>query len=222
MDNVQYYVNFICLLFVFLLQNVFYIYSSWRLYFKQKMIVKESQSTESNLTIWWMRWFILLYTILIVLLYLFLIKPLIPGKVIFRLFTLAYVSAIIYYGRNNYKFEIETAKTDQQDNEKRSELKNTLIQYMDTEQPYLQQDLTLKELAHKIDTNSKYLSHLINKEFACNFSSFINTYRINEAKRLLSDPAYNIYTIESIAKMTGFKSKSTFNSTFKKLSLIHI
>ena len=87
---------------------------------------------------------------------------------------------------------------------------------METEKPYLELDLNIKSLAHRINTNNKYLSYLVNKEFNTNFSSYINSYRIEEAKKLLSDEKYNIYTIESLAKMTGFKSKSTFNAVFKK------
>lgn len=208
------YVNFISLLFVFLVQNVFYLLYAWRLYYSEKIILKESQNKETNLTIKWMKSFILLYTILIILLYLSI--PITELKFLFRIFTVVYVSLIIYFGRNNYKFVLENIKSETLDETKRSEIKKRLMTFIESDQPYLDQNLTVISLAHSINTNSKYLSYLINKEFDCNFSSFINKYRIEKAKKLLSNSENDIYTIESISSMTGFKSKSTFNATFKK------
>ena len=51
-----------------------------------------------------------------------------------------------------------------------------------------------------------------------NFSSFINGYRITKAKKLLVDTANGRYTIEGLAEMPGFKSKSNFNAAFKKFT----
>ncbi len=210
------YCNFISLFFVFLLQNIYYIFNSTKFYRQERVILKESQSKASNMTLRWMGIFILLYSILIVLLYLFQLKPLLPGKVAFRLFTLMYIGAIVYYGSNNYQFIIENIKGKTLDDQKILQIKSELVEFMESEKPYLDNNISLSVLAQDIGTNNKYLSYLINKEFGLNFSSFINNYRIEEAKKLLADPKNNIYTIESIAEKTGFKSKSAFNSAFKK------
>lgn len=215
-ETIMRYCNFISLFFIFLLQNVFFIFSAWRHYNEQKFILDNTESKKSNFTLKWMWSFIMLYTILITMLYLFLLSPLFPGKVIFRIFTLFYVGAVIYFGSKNYEFILENKQTQQLDDGKREKLKHVLIQYMKENKPHLNNELTLNKLAHELGSNSKYLSYVINKEFECNFSSFINSHRINEAKSYLSDPQKNIYTIESIAQMTGFKSKSAFNSAFKK------
>lgn len=215
-QNVLMYCNFVSIFFIFLLQNIFYVSNSWSLYKKQKIILKESQSEESNLTLNWMRWFIVLFTILIASLYLFQLKPLFPGKFIFRIFTLLYVGVIIYYGSKNYKFLPKNPQSQELGDNKRAELKKVLLDYMEDNKPHLNQNLTLSVLATELNINSKYLSYIINKEFNCNFSTFINAYRVTEAKDYLSDPSKNIYTIESIAQMTGFKSKSAFNYAFKK------
>jgi len=52
--------------------------------------------------------------------------------------------------------------------------------------------------------------------FGRNFCDFINVYRIEESKRLLSDPVRGERSILDIAYEVGFNSKSTFNSAFKK------
>ena len=212
------YCNFISLFFIFLIQNIFYIFNSWRFYTVQKVILQGSQSKESNMTLRWMAIFILLYSIVILLLYLFQLKPLLPGKLIFRLFALAYVGIIIYYGSNNYQFILEKIKGENLDGQKIFEIKTKLVHYMENEKPYLDYNISLTTLAQSIGTNNKYLSYLINKEFGLNFSSYINNYRIEAAKDLLSNPENDIYTIETIAEMTGFKSKSAFNAAFKKIT----
>ena len=48
--------------------------------------------------------------------------------------------------------------------------------------------------------------------------SYINHFRINSAKELLKNAEYEHYTIEAIGGMSGFKSKSAFNSAFKKIT----
>ncbi len=71
-------------------------------------------------------------------------------------------------------------------------------------------------LSNLINTNKSYISQIINEKFEKNFSSFINEYRIKEARKLLSPQKNWGITIESIAKSVGFKSISAFNTTLKK------
>ncbi len=81
---------------------------------------------------------------------------------------------------------------------------------------FLRSDLTLNMLAKKCQTNSSYLSRLINEVYHTNFSGFINQLRIREAQRLMGDAKYTSYSIEGIASTVGFKTKSVFNTAFKK------
>jgi len=50
----------------------------------------------------------------------------------------------------------------------------------------------------------------------CNFVTFINSYRIEEAKKILISNNYSNYTIEAVSEIVGFNSKSAFNNAFKK------
>ena len=81
---------------------------------------------------------------------------------------------------------------------------------------YLKNDFTLNELANLLGTNRRYVSQVINERFEQNFNSFINSFRVKAAMRILSSSDYKKYTIETIAKMVGFKSVSAFNNAFKK------
>ena len=78
--------------------------------------------------------------------------------------------------------------------------------------------LTLSSTAKKTDTNSKYLSQIINDRYASHFPNFINQLRLEEAQRLLSDKNLNYLTIEGIAEQAGFRSKSVFNTFFKQVT----
>jgi AraC-like DNA-binding protein/tetratricopeptide (TPR) repeat protein len=78
-------------------------------------------------------------------------------------------------------------------------------------------DLTIDKLARKLSTNRTYLSQLINEEYHKTYSDFINEYRLKQAMILLSDPVLsNRYSIDAIAKESGFNNISTFNSLFRK------
>lgn len=81
---------------------------------------------------------------------------------------------------------------------------------------FLKSDLTLNVLARKCSTNSTYLSRLINLEYHTNFSNFINEMRIRESQRMMADKKYQAYSIEGFSSEAGFKSKSVFNTAFKK------
>ncbi|MDP2302215.1 MAG: helix-turn-helix domain-containing protein [Ignavibacteria bacterium] len=93
-----------------------------------------------------------------------------------------------------------------------------LAESMEDEKPYLNENLTLKELANKLETTPNNLSQIINEKFNKNFYEFINEYRINEVKSLLADPKYSHYSMLGIAFECGFNSKSTFNSVFKQFT----
>jgi YesN/AraC family two-component response regulator len=91
---------------------------------------------------------------------------------------------------------------------------NSLIH---NEKVYLETDLTLEKICKKLSTNRSYLSQIINDHYQDNFNSFINKFRINEARRLLSDSKYNNISVQGIGSMAGFSSKVTFYQHFKEI-----
>ena len=86
---------------------------------------------------------------------------------------------------------------------------------MNQEKLYLNPSLTLAEIALKLDIHPIYVSQIINETFNQNFREFLNTYRIEESKRLLVQETQNL-NILGIALDAGFNSKSAFNRAFKK------
>ncbi|WP_103069145.1 helix-turn-helix domain-containing protein [Aquimarina sediminis] len=76
--------------------------------------------------------------------------------------------------------------------------------------------LGLDSMAKKLKISGNYLSQLVNKLSGHNFTDYVNGYRIEDAKSKLRNPKFINYTIISIALESGFNSKSTFYSAFKK------
>ena len=95
-------------------------------------------------------------------------------------------------------------------------LLNKLLQIMQEEKPYLDSNLKIQHLAEKAGVSSHHLSQIINENLNQNYADFVNSYRINEAKRLLLSPEYEQEKILSIAFDAGFQNKATFNVSFKK------
>ncbi|APD06602.1 hypothetical protein UJ101_01073 [Flavobacteriaceae bacterium UJ101] len=76
---------------------------------------------------------------------------------------------------------------------------------------------TLNKLASEFNTNSTYLSKVINHKKGISFSNYINSLRIEYIlKRLREDKIFRNYTIKAIAEETGFSSAQSFSRTFKK------
>lgn len=96
------------------------------------------------------------------------------------------------------------------------ELKAQLLQLMELEHPYLDNELSLPQLAGEMGVSSHDLSWLLNEGFGKNFFQFINGYRVEEAKSLMLSEKHRHLNLLGIAYAAGFNSKTTFNTTFKK------
>jgi len=86
-----------------------------------------------------------------------------------------------------------------------------------SEKFYLLPEATLYNISKKLNTNTSYLSKIINDYKGKNYSEFLNELRINEAIiRISEEDILKKFTLEGFAHELGFKSKSSFNSAFKK------
>jgi AraC-like DNA-binding protein len=91
-----------------------------------------------------------------------------------------------------------------------------LLAYMESKRPYLNPSLTILNLSKKLSISSRYLSQVINETLGVNFFDFVNQYRVEEAKRLITDSSVNFRNILNILLDSGFNSKSAFNRVFKR------
>ncbi len=95
-----------------------------------------------------------------------------------------------------------------------NELHKNLIALMKTDKPYLDPKVKLSGLAGRLNVSPNQLSQVINQKEQVNFHDFINTYRTEEFIRRASENSS--YSFLAHALDSGFNSKSSFNSVFKK------
>ncbi len=99
---------------------------------------------------------------------------------------------------------------------KSAEYSTRLLAYLSENEPFLNPDLSLRELATQIEVHPNQLSWLLNNNFGKNYNEFINKYRIEAFKLNAKAPNKAHLTIEGLAYESGFNSKTVFNTYFKK------
>lgn len=150
----------------------------------------------------------------------FTLKPVFYKTVLFRVSTILVVLVLVSLGWVVYR---------KRKNGKNGKYKNSnlnpifmdecikkLNYLMDIERIYRDETLSLQSLAEKISVTPHQLSRILNDRLNKNFADFINTYRVEEVKRLLRDPKSADRKILSIAFDAGFNTKTAFNTAFKK------
>jgi len=88
-----------------------------------------------------------------------------------------------------------------------------LIELMETEQMYLNPDLTVEDVVKRLGTNTKYFSNILHHEMHTTFSQWVNEYRIEHAKQLLQNKDEKVV---NLAWQCGFNSNQSFYRTFAK------
>ncbi|MBD1422512.1 helix-turn-helix domain-containing protein [Sphingobacterium chuzhouense] len=93
------------------------------------------------------------------------------------------------------------------------------LEEFEDKQLYLKRDLSLSYLASYCDTNTKYLSVVINSHKKKDFFNYINELRINYiVDKLTNDPYYRRLKVAALAREAGFSSQSKFALNFKKVT----
>jgi len=101
---------------------------------------------------------------------------------------------------------------------KTEEYYKKILDIMEVDKLYQNPNLSMSILSEKSGLSNGYVSQIINQKRKQNFFDFINSYRVEDVKRKIVDPKYEHYTLLGLAQDAGFKSKSTFNAVFKKMT----
>lgn len=80
---------------------------------------------------------------------------------------------------------------------------------------YLNEELTIGDLAGLLETNTRYLSQVIHENYDMNFNRFVNIYRVKHCKKLIQSGILERVTIEALANESGFRSKTAFYNAFR-------
>ena len=196
------------LLFIYI-HFALYIFLSWRKV--KKTILK--QETKSQIAIFkWLKQLIIGFA----LIWISYVLNILDGKVPYIIGPIVY-SIVIYF--LSYKaFTLKVTEIDGNvfkfnDN---FVLFNEISELVVKEKLYLESNISLSTLSKLVGKSTQKTSSVINQYAKRNFNDFINYYRIQEAKKILSTANNDKFTISSIAFDIGFSSLSSFNSAFKK------
>ena len=135
----------------------------------------------------------------------------------FLLVNLLVFTSIRFFGMFEQVNEEELPKKPIDDFSINSEEAESIDKRIKQGQLYMDPDITLDSLADTLEIMPRDLSMIINRHFGANFYTIINSYRIEEAKKMLKDQAMKNITITAIYLAVGFNSKSVFYTFFKKL-----
>ena len=76
--------------------------------------------------------------------------------------------------------------------------------------------MSIAQLAKYLNVQSRHISQVINQQLDENFHDFVNKYRVDEVKLRITNPEFQHLTIVGMALESGFKSRSAFQTAFKK------
>lgn len=97
------------------------------------------------------------------------------------------------------------------------EIIRTIEMHLNQNKLYLDKRFTINDLSRQTGINRNKLTFVINEVMEKNFYSLVNDYRVREAVDLMRDNVKN-YTVETVAEMSGFQSRSSFYGCFKKFT----
>ena len=100
--------------------------------------------------------------------------------------------------------------------EKSKKIYTELCELIEKERLYADPNFTREELVERLHTNRTYLSQIIKIHTGKNYSQFINSYRVKDAIKILSDPEKKDYPLKNLSQDLGFVSSNTFSKVFQQ------
>lgn len=206
-----------------------YLYYSIRLVNRHNAYLKSKYSNLENRQYFWIKYIlygflaIMLHSLVMQIVFLFFDSM---GLKILLNILLFLMLVFILYGvflglSHNQVFESITLNPIPQPDEPRLDegllsKKQELEQVLAAEKLYLESDLKLEDLAKKLNVNARTLSEIINQGIGKTFFDLINDYRIEHTKELMKANTDKRKTILEFMYESGFNSKSSFNTAFRK------
>ena len=101
----------------------------------------------------------------------------------------------------------------------KNKLVASILNVMENSEEIFSPDFTIEQLASMTQSKYKYVSQVIHERYHCNFNYFLNQYRVKEACKRLNDiRRYGNKTIEAISESVGFRSRTSFVNSFKRIT----
>lgn len=226
-DNRRFYITYCLEISVVLVQFLVYIILSYN--YAQRLIKNgiTEKSQKENVNPYWVRNIVIIISILWLIYTLYCIQTYILVYLATRIIEALYYSLLSYWilynelrdqkitSINNFTTRYKSSRLTAEDSIR---YKTVIIDYITKNELYKDHNISLGKLAKYLSLTPHIISQVINEQLSCNFNDFVNSYRIEEAKRMLNDPGMNNFTVASIAYDCGFNTLSAFNTAFKKFT----
>lgn len=197
----------------------------------RKNLENEFSSIEKNVRIGWLLFVIVFYNTYCLVTYIIGITEVfhISDIIVTHIFNYSAMLFLVYafgfYGLGQKSIYMPTApedlpvkyKTSALSAHRKKEIKDKIMQYFEKERPYLNPELNMDMLSAALKIPKHQLTEVLNTEIGKNFFKFVNSYRIEAVKKMLTDKK-NRYSIEAIGYECGFSSKSSFFTVFKNFT----
>jgi AraC-like DNA-binding protein len=210
-------------LFAIFLSGIIYIAWSLLLLRKHRHNILNKFSYQDKINLQWLRLLIFGIVGIWFLIFLFFLND-----IIIFIGVVAFVFMIGFFGiRQSRIFSVEKELPGSNDKkvkyyksglteELSGKLYRELLCLMNEEKLFRKNNLCADDLASRLNIHPNYLSQIINEKEGKNFYDFVNHFRVEDFKRLISDPKNKNLTLLYVALDCGFNSKSSFNRNFKK------
>lgn len=119
---------------------------------------------------------------------------------------------------NSYLTDSEKYKFNKLSEKSSDSVAGRLKAYMEESRPYLNSDLKLSSVASALEVTPQVLSQVMNTRLNIRFNDYVNQLRIEYFKQYINSPEVSKYTLQSMAKICGFSSYSTFFRAFKDVT----
>lgn len=192
-----------------MLQLLVYVLFSFRLFQSNSRVVNSVRS-------WY---FYLIFGVFLVwLLYLLIFVRVIPfyigGAILYSLLIYTFTYLLL----KRHTFRLKKYGDASLDSGEADQFIKRLETTFEREKLFLERELTIKQVADKMGIPSRQLSQLINQRLGMNFSEYVNSLRVAEAKMMLADPRLNQEKIATIAYDSGFNNLTSFSQAFKAMT----
>jgi len=216
--------SFIPILLVFI--HIFiYIYFAYKVIAKFDLLYKQNYSNQT-------KWFDDNLKYIVMILVLSLIVSIVQNLgspwisklalVILILSVLLFIGQIYFQAFKDPKVFVNGAENKYRGNqlmdEEQNKIKEKVERAFEMDKIHLNPDLTINDLSESIGEFPRDVSQVINELFGLSFFDLVNSFRIRESKKIISENVDPRKTVLEIMYESGFNSKSSFNTQFKKLT----
>jgi AraC-like DNA-binding protein len=226
-DNRTHYLTYCVEISVILVQFLIYIMVSFN--FARKFVMQNisERFSKDNIDPYYIRNIVLIISFIWIIYTMYCIQTYfqfyVPTRVIEALFYSLLSYWILYYelsgqritSANNFTARYKSSALSP---EEALKYRAIILEYIGKNESYKDHNITLGKFAKSISLTPHVVSQVVNEQLSCNFNDFINSYRVEEAKKMLIDTGLKNITVASIAYDCGFNTLSAFNTAFKKFT----